>query len=219
MEGAINEVARQIAFADVLLINKMDLVSEAEAKAVIERVKTLNKIAKVIQCTRSVVDLDSILNIGAYDLERAMAIDPGAFQVSTTTKAKTEEKKDAQWHRNRRSDNCHNAEIKSVYIEEVGSVDQTKFNHWMGDLLWEKGGSGDIYRMKGLVSIQGEPKKMLYQGVASLFDSDSAAAWGESEPRVCQLVFIGKSIDETELRAGLQKCITTDAEYQVQLCA
>jgi len=67
----------------VLLINKMDLVSTEEAEAVVARVRELNPMAKLIECTKSRVDLDAILDIGAYDLERAMTIDPVAFGLKS----------------------------------------------------------------------------------------------------------------------------------------
>ena len=92
-------------------------------------------------------------------------------------------------------------------------MDLTKFTYWMGGLLWDKEADGDIYRMKGLMAIEGNGHRMLYQGVATLFDSNEAAPWGPEETRICRLVFIGKGnvLDEATLRAGLRGCMVSAA--------
>lgn len=198
-DGTVNEAARQIAFADVLLVNKMDLVSEEEAAVVIDRIRQLNQIAKLITCQKCKVDLDLILNIGAYDLERAKTIDPGAFGLLPANNA-TEANGEGSAGRR------HEASIKSVFIEEVGSVDLTKFNYWMGDLLWERG-EVSIFRMKAIMAITGKDQRFMFQGVANLFDNEPAQAWRPGELRTCKMVFIGRSLDAAELREGLRGCM------------
>lgn len=207
-EGTLNEAARQIAFADVLLVNKMDLVSDEEAKAVIDAIRQLNQMAKLITCQRCKVDLDSILNIGAYDLERAKTIDPAAFGLvpASETPALEESGGNKEEMKGNAARASHEASIKSVFIEEAGSVDLTKFNYWMGDLLWERG-EIDIFRMKAIMAIKGEDRRFMFQGVATLFDSEPAQHWGDEELRTCKMVFIGKSLDANELRKGLRGCM------------
>jgi len=220
-EGTVNEAARQIAFADVLLVNKMDLVSEEEAVVVINRIRQLNQMAKLITCEKCKVDLDAILDIGAYDLERAKSIDPEAFSLSPLNERQPSEhgqgheehhepvqghEHEEQVHGHERP--RHDTSIKSVFIEESGSVDLTKFNYWMGDLLWERG-EVDIYRMKAIMAIKGEDQRFMFQGVATLFDNEPAQAWGPEETRTCKMVFIGKSLNAEELRTGLRACIDT----------
>lgn len=241
--GEINEAARQVAFADVLLVNKTDLVSEEEMEIVIQRIRELNKIAKIVKCKKCEVDLSTILDIGAYSLERAMEIDPEAFAVvSEPPPVEVEDQghggqghggqgHGGHGHGNQNDEHDmeggeneshghghldikrHDTSITSVFIEEYGEVDLVKFNYWMGELLWERGKGGrtdDIYRMKGLMAIKGEANRYHFQGVATLFDSDedlSRPPWKEGEKRICKLVLIGKSLDEPELRKGLQAVI------------
>merc|ERR1711871_481349 len=122
--------------------------------------------AKLITCEKCKVDLDAILDIGAYDLERAKSIDPEAFSLPLNESQPSEhgrghdqeaeedehgQEEQARAHEQPR----HDTSIKSVFIEEAGSVDLTKFNYWMGDLLWERG-EVDIYRMKAIMAIKGE---------------------------------------------------------------
>jgi len=214
--GIVNEAARQIAFADVLLLNKMDLVSSEEAATVIGRIRALNKMAKLVECQRCKVDLDAILGIGAYDLERAKTIDPAAFGLVPPEAEHGGHGEPGHGHANEsapgpedghgHNTGRHDPVITSVYVEETGSVDLTKFNHWMGGLLWDRG-EVDIYRMKALVSVAGQENKYLFQGVATLFDHDVAEVWGPDETRICRIVFIGKDLNEGELRAGLRKCM------------
>ncbi len=71
-----DEVQEQIAFADVILLNKIDLVSPAELEALEKRIKGINAAAKIYRTTQSKIDIDKILNIGGFDLDRALTTDP-----------------------------------------------------------------------------------------------------------------------------------------------
>jgi len=98
----------------------------------------------------------------------------------------------------------HDEEVTSVSIEMPGDADETLMNLWLGALLREQG--EDIFRMKGFISIAGEPRRVVFQGVHMLFDSQADRPWG-SEERKNQLVFIGRNLDEQEMRRGFEACL------------
>jgi len=79
-----------------------------------------------------------------------------------------------------------------------------RFNRWMGQLLREKG--KDIYRMKGVLAIQGMPQKFVFQGVHMAFDSSQGLAWG-TEKKVSKLIFIGVNLNREQFNSELQSCL------------
>ena len=98
----------------------------------------------------------------------------------------------------------HDDEVGSFAIERDGDVDMDLMNAWLSKLLAEKG--IDIFRMKGFVSISGESRRFVFQGVHMLFDAQPEKEWGDM-PRQNQLVFIGRNLDEEEIREGFDECL------------
>jgi G3E family GTPase len=98
----------------------------------------------------------------------------------------------------------HNDEVTSVGISQPGTLNGDKLNAWIGDLLRNQG--GDIYRMKGVLSVKGSDKRLVFQGVHMLFDAKFDRPWGDA-PRVNTLVFIGKKLDRAGLTASFQACL------------
>ena len=98
----------------------------------------------------------------------------------------------------------HDDEVGSIAIERDGDVDPEKLNNWLGELLRDRG--VDIFRMKGFISLAGEPRRFVFQGVHMLFDSQPDRPWGDS-PRRSQLVFIGRNLDEKAMREGFDACL------------
>jgi G3E family GTPase len=181
--GKAPECDEQIAFADVVLLNKTDLVSPAELDALERRVRAMNSQARIFRTKDSRVDLDQILRVRAFDLERALRIDPSFL-----------------------TDNAHEHDqsVTSVGIDMPGDADPKRLNGWIGALLREKG--TDIFRMKGIVSVRGSPRQLVFQGVHMLFDSEDGKAWGQG-PRTNKMVFIGKNLDRNALNDGFRRCL------------
>jgi G3E family GTPase len=98
----------------------------------------------------------------------------------------------------------HDSEISSVSIEFSGDLDSKRLNTWMTKIMREKG--VDIFRMKGILSIKGQPNRFVFHGVHMLFDGIPDQPWG-GRPRVNQMVFIGKNLNHTELTDGLRGCM------------
>ena len=183
-EGVENEALEQIAFADRILVNKTDLVSEEEVVVVESHLRSINASASLVRTHMSKVDLDWILNVGAFNLERVLEVEPTFLEDS---------------------EHLHDQSITSVGIEEEGLVDVAKINNWLGWLLGEKG--TDIFRMKGILNVAGSEQRYVFQGVHMLFDGQPDRAWAEGESRVNKMIFIGRNLDRDEIRRRFQECL------------
>mmetsp|Transcript_9089 Transcript_9089/g.26509 ORF Transcript_9089/g.26509 Transcript_9089/m.26509 type:complete len:405 (+) Transcript_9089:33-1247(+) len=186
-EGAENEAVEQVAFADRILLNKTDLVSEADLERVEKRLKSINSQAPVQRCTKAEVSPDWVLDIGAFDLKRVIEMDPEFLNTD--------------------GEHEHDNSVSSISIIRPGNVDLELVQKWVGQLLQEKG--AQIYRMKGVLSISNADEKFVYQAVHMLFRGNFDDKWEAGEPRESKLVFIGKNLDEKELRDGFNACIDT----------
>jgi G3E family GTPase len=178
------EVQEQIAFADVLLLNKIDLVTTAELDQLEQRIRGMNAIAKIYRTRDAELEMDALLGIGAFDLNQALQIDPD-FLTETAHE--------------------HDETVGSVAIVESGEVDGEKLNAWLSDLLRNQG--ADIFRMKGILTIAGEDFRFVFQGVHMLFDGMADRPWRPGEIRKNELVFIGRNLDEAGLKASFRACL------------
>ncbi|MBL8776313.1 MAG: GTP-binding protein [Acidimicrobiales bacterium] len=183
-EGVENESLEQVAFADRIVLNKLDLVTEEEADAVELRLRSVNALADIHRATYGQVDLDAILDVGAFDLDRALDLDP-TFLTDT--------------------DHQHDLSVTSVGIELDGELDGERLNDWLGTLLAEQG--IDIFRMKGILAIAGDDRRHVFQGVHMLFDSQPDRPWESGGPRTNRLVFIGRNLDRVQLESSLRGCL------------
>jgi G3E family GTPase len=187
-EGAENESVEQIAFADRMLLNKTDLVSEADLERVEQRLRAINAFAPIIRCCKSEVSTDNVLDIQGFDLKRTLNMDPEFLNTD--------------------NEHVHDDSIGSLSIVQKGDVDLKTVQTWMNSLLQAQG--SDIYRMKGVLSISNSNKKFVYQGVHMIFNGDfENEVWGPDEERQCKLVFIGKNLDEDALRSAFSKCMAS----------
>ncbi len=98
----------------------------------------------------------------------------------------------------------HDDEVGSIAIEREGDVDPDRLDAWLGELLSERG--VDIFRMKGFISLAGESRRFVFQGVHMLFDGQPDRPWGDA-PRRNQLVFIGRNLHEQSMRQGFEACL------------
>ncbi len=307
-----DEVKEQIAFADVILLNKTDLVTPDDLDRLEARIKGVNAAAKVIRCKDARVEMDHILNVGGFNLDRALEVDPkfmepeypfewggiyhheagshalilrdgpdptmdvvllpvastaptaaggsgdgsgprllrggadGQQRRQRATRRETSAVASGRRHvplrvANRRGrgicpvhaaspggvqgrpakpcgqsrsaaraheykpDHEHDEEITSVGITIPGDLSEKKLNAWLGELLMKHG--PDIFRMKGVLSIMGEDRRYVFQGVHMLFDGRPDRPWGRKEQRHNALIFIGRNLDRAKLEAGFQACL------------
>ena len=310
--GRSDESSEQVAFADVLVLNKTDLISDGELDELESRLRDMNSMAQVLRCEQAEVPIDSVLNLSAFDLDQMLEkrptflepeypfewtgvyrLEPGRYKLSLeegpdpnmSLVALLDQDGDEQaLHRG--AEKCvrlyaedaekvmpnatihyskhldlqlqskgnksflldletstnvgiftqhtaeefdiklfsendhepiqlvsertwvaqheHDDEVGSFAIERDGDVDLEKMNAWLSKLLAEKG--IDIFRMKGFISISGDPRRFVFQGVHMLFDAQPEREWGEME-RKNQLVFIGRNLDEKVIQQDFDKCL------------
>ncbi len=178
------EAQEQIAFADVLLLNKTDLVTADQLDELEGRIRGMNALAKIHRTRNADLAMDALLGIRAFDLERALEIDP-EFLNETAHE--------------------HDQTVTSVAIVEPGELDAQKLDAWLGTLLQTQG--PDIFRMKGILTIAGEDQRFVFQGVHMLFDGRGDRRWKPGETRKNELVFIGRNLDEAQLREDFRACL------------
>ncbi|MCU0271090.1 MAG: GTP-binding protein [Acidimicrobiales bacterium] len=183
-DGVENEAVEQVAFADRIVMNKVDLVTDREADDLETRLRSVNALAVVHRTAYGKVDLDAILNVGAFDLDRVLEMDP-RFLDDT--------------------EHQHDQSVTSVGIELDGDLDPTKLNDWLGTLLAEHG--VDIFRMKGILALTGDDQRYVFQGVHMLFDAQPDQPWKPGEARTNRLVFIGRNLDRDALTASFTACL------------
>jgi len=212
-KGAVNEVEQQIAFADIVLLNKTDLVTTEEVEEVTGRIQEVNKMVEIFPTQRSVVPLNKILNIRAFDLNKITELDP---QLLYAKKHDHLENKDdhhskkaghdsADKHKHKSKPTHHHAtQVTSVGIVKEGECRMDLLNGWMGKVLREKG--VDIYRMKGVLAVQDMPQCFVFQAVHMVLDASPGAPWPDDK-RINKIVFIGKNLNRQELEEGFFSCM------------
>ena len=205
------EPRAQVAFADVILLNKSDLVSAEELARIENRIRGMNALAKVHRTQKSQIDIAKLLNIKARELSAPLEF----AKTNKLTLTPVHEPHDHD-HCDHEHSECehehdhapqghHDELVRSFYIEEERALDLPRLERWLGELLNTKG--ADIYRCKGVLHIQGIPKRVVVQGVQMLLDSAPDRFWNVGERRVSQMVFIGRELDEAGIRAGFASCL------------
>jgi G3E family GTPase len=178
-----DEAAEQIAFADVILLNKCDLVSESDLVGLENRIRDVNALAVIHRTTRADIDIAKVMDVGGFNLDRAMEVNPHFLESG---------------HHH------HHSHISSVGIEAPGDCDGKKLNDWLSKLVQEQG--ADIFRMKGVFAVKNQTDRVIFQGVHMLIDAANGGPWGD-RPRKNSLVFIGRHLDREALNAGFRSCL------------
>ncbi|MEO5678196.1 MAG: GTP-binding protein [Acidimicrobiales bacterium] len=180
-----SQVVEQIAFADRLVVTKADLVDQAALDEVIARVRRINGGAELILGEHGKVDLDRILGVHAFDLDRVVEMEP-AFLTGD-------------------GEHDHDAGVTSVGFDVAGDLDPVRLDAWMDQLIQEW--AVDIFRMKGILAVAGEDARQVFQGVHMLVDVQPAAVWARGEQRRSRLVFIGRNLDRRQLESSFAACL------------
>ncbi|AFY70979.1 cobalamin synthesis protein P47K [Thalassoporum mexicanum PCC 7367] len=179
-----DEAQEQIAFADVILLNKTDLVSAAQLAELEQKIREMNALVKLFHTKQCDVSMDAILGVKAFDLERALEIDPQFLGEDAHE---------------------HDESVFSFAIAEPGELDLNKLNAWISELLQKQG--PNIFRMKGILNIAGEDRRFVFQGVHMIFEGAPDRQWKPTETRKNELVFIGRDLQEEKLRADFKACL------------
>ncbi len=178
-----SEAQEQIAFADVILLNKTDLVAPDALQALERKVRGMNAIATIHHTQNCDIPIDTLLGVQAFDLKNALSIDPAFLEEEAHE---------------------HDNSVFSVALTDPGTIDSDKLNRWLYQLVQAKG--ADIFRMKGILDVDNAPRRFVFQGVHMTLDGRPGKPWRSGETRRNELVFIGRNLNEAELRAGFQSC-------------
>jgi len=249
--GVVNEAMEQIAFADRIILNKTDLATPDAVRALEARLRGINGMAAIVKAQRGKVDIDYVLGVGGFDLQRV--VDESAFQLEPPKSEAHGHSHDAHAHSHgAEAEACgecgesaadghthshahshghasvaeeaactdpthdhghghshgvaaHTDPVASVSLQLNGELDLDLVNDWLGDLMQERW--QDLYRLKGVLAIQGFPERYVIQGVHSLFEGQVDRMWKDDERRGSKIVFIGKDLDAKELREGFEACV------------
>jgi G3E family GTPase len=178
------EAKNQIAFADVIILNKIDLVSPAELGEVEARIRAINPYARIHRAKNCQVPIAEVLDRNAFDLDRIVALEPDFLE---------------EGHHHH-----HDEDMQSLSVRHSGPVDPDRFMPWISDLTQREG--PNILRCKGIVAFPDEPKRFVFQGVHMILDGDLQGDWKAGEERHSRVVFIGRDLDEEAIRAGFLSC-------------
>ena len=216
------EAKNQIAFADVIIVNKTDLVSPEELREVEARIRGINPYAKLHRAVKSNVPLDAVLGKNAFDLDRILEIEPAFLEADDHDHHHHDHDHECGpdcGHDHHHHDHGHNhhhdhdhgglkhyhdEHMQSLALTIDGEVDPNKFMPWVNDLVQREGPS--ILRSKGILALKGENKRFVFQGVHMILDGDLQRDWRPDEKRISRIVFIGRDLKEDEIREGFMKC-------------
>jgi G3E family GTPase len=200
------EAVEQIAFADVILLNKADLVSADELTSVERQIRAINTTARLHRMIRGDIALDRILDVGAFDLERITEIDPHFLpdHACDDDCAHHEHGHHDDHGHHHAHDHVAAAGIASISLSTEKLIDPEKLLPWLNQITQERG--PDILRLKGIIAFPDEPKRFVVQGVHMLLEGDTQRDWRDGEQRTSRLVFIGRNLDRAELESAFEAC-------------
>jgi G3E family GTPase len=194
------EAKNQIAFADVIILNKTDLVTGEQLSEVEARIRGINPYARLHRAQNCVVDIVDVLDRRAFDLDRILDIEPHFLDVNSHDHVHNLEDHEHEHGLK----HYHDEEMQSISVRFVGDLDPNKFMPWINQLTQVRG--ANILRCKGIVALKGDTKRFVFQGVHMMLDGESQREWKLGEKRESKVVFIGRDLDEDEIRRGFIAC-------------
>jgi G3E family GTPase len=200
------EAKNQIAFADVILINKTDLVEAHELREIEHRVRGLNPYATLHRTERCAIALDAVLGRNAFDLERILEIEPAFLEgdAAGDDHAHDHDHGDDHDHHHGGLTHYHDEDMQSLALRTDRPLDPEKFFPWVQDLVAKEG--PNILRSKGILAFADDPDRFVLQGVHMMLDGDHQRPWRDGEKRESRIVFIGRNLAEDKIRAGFAAC-------------
>jgi G3E family GTPase len=203
------EAKNQIAFADVILINKTDLVSEADLRELEARIRGINPYAKLHRTERAKIALDEVLGRNAFDLDRILDIEPQFLQRDDDHDHDHHDHGHDHHHDHGHSHgglkHYHDEDMQSLSLRTDKPLDPEKFFPWVQQLVATEGPS--ILRSKGILSFKDDPERFVFQGVHMILDGDHQRPWKADEKRESRLVFIGRQLPQDLIRNGFAQCV------------
>jgi G3E family GTPase len=220
LDGTDNQAVDQIVCADRIVINKVDLVNEAYIESLTQRIRGLNATAEIVRSSYAQIDLDRILGVGASEFSQ-MLVETDGLHGDDHHDSGDEHHAHHNDHESHEShehdhghaehtehaghdDHQHDASVSSVGIEVDADIDIHALQTWLAEL--RSSDAASLFRMKGILAVQGQPYRYVLQGVHDVIELRAAQAWG-SEPRTCRIVFIGRDLDRAALTDRFHACL------------
>jgi G3E family GTPase len=207
-------VREQIAFADQIVLNKADLVSDDDLKMIEARLRRMNPLAPIHRATRSNVPLDAILGRHGFDLERIVELEPEFLNPAHGEHGHVHDEHCGHDHHDHDHHHAdahgntaarHDDDIKGVSLRLDRPVDANAITRWLNELLAAQG--PDILRAKGIIDVKGEDRRLVFQAVHMILEGDLQRDWKAGEERYSRMVFIGRNLDEAKLKAGFEATV------------
>ena len=195
-EDVENESVEQLAFADRIMLNKIDLVNDQELANVEARIKAINGFAPIFRTENSIIDPKELVNIEAFDLEKTLEMDPEFLDVD--------------------AEHQHDERVTSTSLKFEGELNINKLQEYIGKVIRDDG--ENLFRYKGVLAVKGMREKYVFQGVHMLFGGDFSheiGLWEDDEVRECRFVFIGRDLDHEALKQGLMACQAEELRFNV----
>jgi G3E family GTPase len=200
------EAKNQIAFADVILLNKTDLVDEAGLQEVEARIRGINPYARLHRTTRSNIAIGEVLDRKAFDLDRILDIEPDFLHGDDHghDHGHDHDHHHGHEHHHHGAKHYHDEEMQSLSLKTDKPLNPDKFFPWIQELVATDGPA--ILRSKGILSFKDDPDRFVFQGVHMILDGDHQRPWKDDEKRESRLVFIGRHLPEDKIRTGFEAC-------------
>ena len=207
------EAKNQIAFADVILINKTDLVSSEQLSEVEARIRGINPYAKLHRTERAQIPLDAVLGRNAFDLDRILDLEPD-FLGADNHDHHHDHDHDHGHHHGDEDDHAHahgglkhyhDEEMQSIALRTEKPLDPDKFFPWVQDLVQKEG--PNILRCKGILAFKDDEERFVFQGVHMILDGDHQRPWKPDEKRDSRIVFIGRNLPGKLITEGFESCV------------
>jgi G3E family GTPase len=211
------EAKNQIAFADVILINKTDLVTPEELSEVEARIRGINPYARLHRTVRSNIALNEVLERNAFDLDRILDIEPAFLEGEDHDHDHHHGHEHGHDHDHHHDDDrkhahshgglkhYHDEDMQSISMKSDKPLDPDKFFPWVQDLVQKEGPS--ILRCKGILSFKNDDERFVFQGVHMILDGDHQRPWKADEKRDSRIVFIGRNLPGKKIAEGFESCI------------
>lgn len=181
-----DDIAReQIAFADLIILNKTALLGESQLEDLERSLRSLNPTAVILRANHAELPASVLLDVPRFSLPNLLAIEPGLMEDE--------------------HDHEHDASISSYAVETQEPIDPDGFNRWLNQLVQREGQR--ILRMKGVLNLVGEARKFYFHSVHMLLDGRPGKAWDDTAPRTSRFVFIGRHLDRAALQQGFLSCV------------
>ncbi|CCD94355.1 putative cobalamin synthesis protein/P47K family protein [Bradyrhizobium sp. ORS 375] len=204
------EAKNQIAFADVIVLNKTDLVTKPELAEVEARIRAINPYARLHRTERCQIAIADVLERGAFDLDRILEIEPEFLNAGDDHDHHHHDHDhghDHHHHHDHGLKHYHDEEMQSLSLRSDKPLDPSKFMPWLQNLVQTEGGK--ILRSKGILAFQDDDDRYVFQGVHMMLEGDHQRKWKPDEARQSRVVFIGRELPEDAIREGFERCIVT----------